>query len=248
MADAGALLELSSVRAGYGRAEVLHDIDLTVREGEIVAVIGANGAGKSTLLKAIVGLVPVRAGTISYRGARVPAPRPERLVRDGLALVPEGRLLFGPMSVRENLELGAYGAGRERRAVTERALARVNALFPVLEERADQAAETLSGGEQQMLAVARALMSEPRLLLLDEPSLGLAPLVIAQIFAALDELRAQGVTILLVEQDARLALRHADRGSVMRTGRVVLEGPAADLLADETVRTIYLGAWHQEGS
>ena len=246
MPDAAALLELSSVRAGYGRAEVLHDIDLTVREGELVTVIGANGAGKSTLLKAIVGLVPVRSGTISYRGARVPSPRPERLVRDGLALVPEGRLLFGSMSVRENLELGAYGAGRERRAVTERALARVSALFPVLEERADQAAETLSGGEQQMLAVARALMSEPRLLLLDEPSLGLAPLVIAEIFAALDELRAQGVTILLVEQDARLALRHADRGSVMRTGRVVLEGPAADLLADESVRTIYLGAWHQE--
>ncbi len=225
---------------------MLHDIDLTVGEGELVTVIGANGAGKSTLLKAIVGLVPVRSGTITYRGARVPAPRPERLVRDGLALVPEGRLLFGPMTVRENLELGAYGAGRERRAVTERALARVNALFPVLEERADQPAETLSGGEQQMLAVARALMSEPRLLLLDEPSLGLAPLVIAEIFAALDELRAQGVTILLVEQDARLALRHADRGSVMRTGRVVLEGPAADLLADESVRTIYLGAWHQE--
>ena len=246
MPDAAALLELSSVRAGYGRAEVLHDIDLTVREGELVTVIGANGAGKSTLLKAIVGLVPLRSGTISYRGARVPAPRPERLVRDGLALVPEGRLLFGPMSVRENLELGAYGAGRERRVVTERALARVNALFPVLEERAGQAAETLSGGEQQMLAVARALMSEPRLLLLDEPSLGLAPLVIAEIFSALDELRAQGVTILLVEQDARLALRHADRGSVMRTGRVVLEGPAADLLADESVRTIYLGAWHQE--
>ena len=167
-------------------------------------------------------------------------------MRDGLALVPEGRLLFGPMTVRENLELGAYGAGRERRAVTARAIARVNALFPVLEERADQPAETLSGGEQQMLAVGRALMSEPRLLLLDEPSLGLAPLVIAEIFSALDELRAQGVTILLVEQDARLALRHADRGSVMRTGRVVLEGPAADLLADESVRTIYLGAWHQE--
>lgn len=247
MPDA-ALLELSALRAGYGRAEVLHDIDLTVGEGELVTVIGANGAGKSTLLKAIVGLVPIRSGTIAYRGARVPSPRPERLVRSGLALVPEGRLLFGPMTVRENLELGAYAAGRERRAVTQRALARVNALFPVLEERAAQAAETLSGGEQQMLAVGRALMCEPRLLLLDEPSLGLAPLVIAEIFSALDELRAQGVTILLVEQDARLALRHADRGSVMRTGRIVLQGSAADLLADESVRTIYLGAWHQEDS
>jgi branched-chain amino acid transport system ATP-binding protein len=248
MSDAAPLLELSAVRAGYGHAEVLHDIDLTVGEGELVAVIGANGAGKSTLLKTIVGFVPVRSGTIAYRGARVAAPRPERLVRQGLALVPEGRLLFGSMTARENLELGAYGTGRDRRAVTTRALARVNALFPVLEERADQPAETLSGGEQQMLAVGRALMSEPRLLLLDEPSLGLAPLVIAEIFSALDALRAQGVTILLVEQDARLALRHADRGSVMRTGRVVLEGPAADLLADESVRTIYLGAWHQEGS
>ncbi len=248
MSESSALLELTSVRAGYGHAEVLHDIDLTVGEGELVAVIGANGAGKSTLLKTIVGLVPVRSGTIAYRGARVAVPRPERLVRQGLALVPEGRLLFGPMTVRENLKLGAYGAGRDRRAVTARARGRVNTLFPILEERADQPAETLSGGEQQMLAVGRALMSEPRLLLLDEPSLGLAPLVIAEIFSALDGLRAQGVTILLVEQDARLALRHADRGSVMRTGRVVLEGPASDLLADESVRTIYLGAWHQEGS
>jgi len=248
MSDAAPLLELSAVRAGYGRAEVLHDIDLTVGEGELVAVIGANGAGKSTLLRTIVGLVPIRSGTIAYRGARISSPRPERLVRNGLALVPEGRLLFGPMTVRENLELGAYATGRERRAVTQRALARVNTLFPVLEERAAQPAETLSGGEQQMLAVGRALMSEPRLLLLDEPSLGLAPLVISEIFSALDELRAQGVTILLVEQDARLALRHADRGSVMRTGRVVLQGSASDLLADESVRTIYLGAWHQEGS
>jgi branched-chain amino acid transport system ATP-binding protein len=243
---AAPLLELKAIRAGYGKAEVLHDVDLTVGAGELVAVIGANGAGKSTLLKTIVGLVPLRSGTISYHGAKVSSPRPERLVRDGLALVPEGRLLFGPMTVRDNLELGAYGAGRERRAVVQRGLERVSALFPVLEERAAQPAETLSGGEQQMLAVGRALMSEPKLLLLDEPSLGLAPLVIAEIFSALDALRAQGVTILLVEQDARLALKHADRGSVMRTGRVVLEGPAADLLADESVRTIYLGAWHQE--
>jgi branched-chain amino acid transport system ATP-binding protein len=247
MADAGALLELEDLHAGYGRAAVLHGIDLAVAEGELVAVIGANGAGKSTLLKTIVGLVDVRAGTVSYRGARVTSARPERLVRDGLALVPEGRLLFGPMSVRENLVLGAYGAGRKRKAATGEALARVQALFPVLEERAAQPAETLSGGEQQMLAVGRALMSQPRLLLLDEPSLGLAPKVIAEIFAALDALRAQGLTILLVEQDARLALKHADRGYVMRTGRVVLEGTSADLLADESVQTIYLGTWQAEG-
>jgi len=247
MSEPGALLELSAVKAGYGHVEVLHGIDLAVAEGELVTVIGANGAGKSTLLKAIVGLVGVRAGTLTYRGVRVASPRPERLVRDGLALVPEGRLLFGPMSVRENLVLGAYGTGRKRKSTIAEALARVHELFPVLEERAGQPAETLSGGEQQMLAVGRALMSQPRLLLLDEPSLGLAPKVIAEIFAALDELRGRGITILLVEQDARLALKHADRGYVMRTGRVVLEGSSSDLLADESVRMIYLGTWRGEG-
>jgi branched-chain amino acid transport system ATP-binding protein len=241
------LLELDAVKAGYGRVEVLHGIDLRIDEGELVTVIGANGAGKSTLLKAIVGLVSMSAGSLTYRGARVASPRPERLVRDGLALVPEGRRLFGPMSVRENLVLGTYAAGRARKAATAEALKRVHELFPVLEERSSQPAETLSGGEQQMLAVGRALMSQPRLLLLDEPSLGLAPKVIGEIFRALDALRSQGITILLVEQDARLALKHADRGYVMRTGRVVLEGPAGDLLADETVRTIYLGGWHGEG-
>jgi len=241
------LLELATVRAGYGRVEVLHDINLVIGEGELVTVIGANGAGKSTLLKTIVGLVPVRAGTLTYHGERIAHARPERLVRKGLALVPEGRMLFGPMSVLETLELGAYGTGRERRSAIATGLERVHKLFPVLAERAAQPAATLSGGEQQMLAVARALMSRPRLLLLDEPSLGLAPKVIAEIFAVLEELRAQGVTILLVEQDARLALKHADRGYVMRTGRVVLEGAARDLLADESVRTIYLGARHGEG-
>ena len=247
MSDTGALLELEGVRAGYGRVEVLHGIDLTVAPGELVAVIGANGAGKSTLLKTIVGLVPVRAGTLSYEGDRLNAPRPERLVRRGVALVPEGRLLFGPMTVRDNLALGAYGASRERRRTSADALGRVQALFPVLQERAGQPAATLSGGEQQMLAIARALMSQPRLLLLDEPSLGLAPKVIAEIFAALDALRAQGITILLVEQEARLALRHADRGYVMRTGRMELEGSSAELLADESVQTIYLGTWRGEG-
>jgi branched-chain amino acid transport system ATP-binding protein len=241
------LLELSALKAGYGHVEVLHGVDLTVSDGELVTVIGANGAGKSTLLKAIVGLVGVRAGTVTYDGATVARARPERLVRHGLALVPEGRMLFGPMSVRENLMLGAYGTGRARKSATAEALGRVHELFPVLQERSGQPAETLSGGEQQMLAVGRALMSRPRLLLLDEPSLGLAPKVITEIFAALDALRAQGLTILLVEQDARLALKHADRGYVMRTGRVMLEGLSGDLLADESVRAIYLGAWSGEG-
>jgi branched-chain amino acid transport system ATP-binding protein len=245
-AGAPALLELKALRAGYGHAEVLHGVDLSVAPGELVALIGANGAGKSTLLKAVVGLVRVRSGSVTWDGASLTAARPERLVRDGLALVPEGRLLFGPMTVRENLELGAYGAGRERRAAIAEGLAAVHELFPVLAERASQPAATLSGGEQQMLAVGRALMSRPRLLLLDEPSLGLAPRVIKEIFAVLDKLRARGVTVLLVEQDARLALKHADRGYVMQTGRVVLQGTSAELLADETVQTIYLGAWRGE--
>ncbi len=246
VAGASTLLELHGVRAGYGRAEVLHGVDLRVAAGELVALIGANGAGKSTLLKTVVGLVHARSGSVTYEGASLAAARPERLVRAGLALVPEGRLLFGPMTVRENLELGAYGAGRERRAAVAEGLHTVHELFPVLAERAGQPAATLSGGEQQMLAVGRALMSRPRLLLLDEPSLGLAPRVIREIFAVLDKLRARGVTVLLVEQDARLALKHADRGYVMQTGRVVLQGSSADLLADETVQTIYLGAWRGE--
>ncbi len=243
------LLRVEALHAGYGRTEVLHGVDLTVGEGELVALIGANGAGKSTLLKTIVGMLTPKSGRIALGDREISGVRPERLVREGVALVPEGRLLFGPMTVAENLELGTYAlSGRQRASAGRELLTRVHELFPVLAERAGQAAETLSGGEQQMLAVGRALMSRPRLLLLDEPSLGLAPKVIAEIFSALEVLRADGVTILLVEQDARLALKHADRGSVMRTGRVVLEGTSADLLADESVRTIYLGSWQTEGS
>ncbi len=237
------LLSLSGVHAGYGRVEVVRDADLTVGEGEMVSLIGANGAGKSTLLKAIVGLVGVSRGTVDFAGESITGGRPERLVRRGLALVPEGRLLFGPLTVAENLELGAYSASRDRRRAVSEGLERVQRLFPVLGERAEQPAETLSGGEQQMLAVGRALMSRPRLLLLDEPSLGLAPKVIAEIFSALDALRAEGVTVLLVEQDAQLALKHSDRGYVMRTGSLVLEGSSEALLADESVRSIYLGSW-----
>jgi branched-chain amino acid transport system ATP-binding protein len=240
------MLSLDGVVSGYGRVEVLRGVDLWIDSGEMVALIGANGAGKSTLLKSVVGLVPLTSGDIRLDGRSLVRPKPEALVRRGVALVPEGRLLFGPMSVAENLELGAYSAGRERRRAVSEGLERVEALFPVLAERASQPAETLSGGEQQMLAVARALMSRPRLLLLDEPSLGLAPKVIAEIFSALDALKQQGVTILLVEQDARLALKHAARGYVMSTGRIALSGPSSDLLADESVRRIYLGSWHGE--
>jgi branched-chain amino acid transport system ATP-binding protein len=242
-----ALLDVRDLRSGYGRTEVLHGVHIKVRAGELVALIGSNGAGKSTLLKTVVGLLPTSSGSVAYEGRQIGSSRPERLVRDGIALVPEGRLLFGPMTVRENLELGSYGLGRGRTAAIPEALERVWELFPVLRERSAQQAETLSGGEQQMLAVGRALMSRPRLLLLDEPSLGLAPKVIAEIFAALDALRAQGVTILLVEQDAKLALKHADRGYVMRTGHIALEGSSDELLADENVRQIYLGSWRGEG-
>jgi len=241
------LLLLEGVCAGYGRVGVLRDIDVSVAGGELVTVIGSNGAGKSTLLKTIAGLLRPSRGKIHFDGHAIDGVRCERLVRLGISLVPEGRLLFGSMTVRENLELGAYAAsGRDRRSAVTQGLKRVNDLFPVLAEREKQPAETLSGGEQQMLAVGRALMSRPRLLLLDEPSLGLAPRVIAEIFQALDALREQGVTILLVEQDARLALKHADRGYVMRTGRVAAEGAAAELLANDDVRMIYLGSWHGE--
>jgi len=239
------LLAVKGLHAGYGRSPVLHGVDLEVAAGEMVALIGSNGAGKSTLLKAIVGLANVTSGSMTYDGARVSQARPERLVRAGLALVPEGRLLFGSMSVRENLELGAFGAAGGRRSAVATGLVRVHELFPVLAERSAQPASTLSGGEQQMLAVGRALMSGPRMLLLDEPSLGLAPRVIGEIFTALGTLRAQGVTVLLVEQDARLALKHSDRGYVMRTGRIELTGPAQTLLQDEAVSRIYLGGGTQ---
>jgi len=236
------VLQVRRLSAGYGRIGVISGVSFDVAAGEVVTLIGSNGAGKSTLLKAIAGLLTPSAGTVVLDGAIVTGTAPERLVRAGLALVPEGRMLFGPMSVIENLMLGAH---TERSAtVIGQRLDRVHALFPVLAERAGQPAETLSGGEQQMLAIGRALMSGPHVLLLDEPSLGLAPKVVSEIFSILEALRAEGLAVLLVEQDANLALKHADRGLVMRTGRVVLEGHAADLVRDEDVRLAYLGAWH----
>jgi len=236
------LLTLEDLHAGYGRVEVIHGIDLHIGEGEFVAVIGANGAGKSTLLKAIAGLLRLQSGSKLLAGRDITHLRPEQLVSAGISLVPEGRMLFGPMTVRQNLMIGAYSvSGRHRAAEIRRRVHRTHELFPVLHDRAEQRADTLSGGEQQMLAVARALMSSPTLLLLDEPSLGLAPRVIAEIFSALDVLRAEGVTILLVEQDARLALKHASRGYVVKTGVIAMEGPADVLLADDSIRAIYLG-------
>jgi branched-chain amino acid transport system ATP-binding protein len=240
------LLHVENLHAGYGRVPVLHGVDLEVRAGEVVTLVGANGAGKSTLLKAIMGLVGVTRGSTTFAGQDITRITPERAVGRGIALVPEGRMLFGPLSVAENLRLGAY-TRNGRAAASEYAedLERVFTLFPMLRERISQTAATLSGGEQQMLAVGRALMSRPRLLLLDEPSLGLAPKVIAEIFGTLDALKAAGMTVLLVEQDVKVALKHADRGYVMRTGRVVLEGSASELLANDHVRLIYLGTWDQ---
>lgn len=244
--DAGgaASLELRGLVSGYGRVRVLDGVDLEVAASEVVTLIGANGSGKSTLLKTIVGLLPAWGGSVVFDGEEISAMRAERVVRKGLALVPEGRMLFGPMTVEENLTLGAYSRGRQAAAERAAAADAVFEIFPVLRERAGQPAATLSGGEQQMLAMGRALMSRPRMLLLDEPSLGLAPKVIAEIFGALEQLRMRGLTILLVEQDVKVALEHADRGYVMRTGEIVLSGTAAELLDNDDVRHIYLGAWH----
>lgn len=232
------LLDVKNLCAGYGRVGVLRSVTLSVARGEVVTIIGSNGAGKSTLLRALIGVLRPTSGSVTYATHDFSRITPEAAVRHGVALVPEGRMLFGSMTVSENLELGAYSVSG---GASVDDYDRVFSLFPVLRERAGQSAATLSGGEQQMLAVARALMARPELLLLDEPSLGLAPKVIAEIFAAIDALRQAGVTILLVEQDARLALKHSDRGYVMRTGEVALEGSSAALLANDDVRLIYLG-------
>jgi branched-chain amino acid transport system ATP-binding protein len=238
------MLEVQGLVAGYGRIPVLHDVSLAAKPGQMVTLVGANGAGKSTLLKAIAGALPARSGSVRLQGQDVTTVPSHRRVGKGIVLVPEGRMLFGAMTVDENLTLGAYlRTGSEARRAAEADRARVFELFPILESRRSQPAGTLSGGEQQMLAVGRALMSDPQVLLLDEPSLGLAPKVISEIFAVLDRLREGGLTMVLVEQDAKLALKHAEYGYVMRTGNVVLEGASADLLADDDVRLIYLGAW-----
>jgi len=243
------VLELRGVRAGYGRIEVLHGIDLTVGEGEILTIVGANGAGKSTLLRAISGVVRISGGSITYDGRRIDSLGVENIVSRRLIQIPEGRQLFGPMSVEENLELGGYSRRRRGSPMSER-LERVFALFPRLKERMSQQAGTLSGGEQQMLAVGRALMAEPRLLLLDEPSMGLAPIVVRDIFTSLRRLNEEGLTMVLVEQDARIALSLAHRGLVMERGRIVLEDSAQALLDNPEVRAIYFGrrsAGHRRG-
>ncbi len=236
-------LEVHQVEAGYGHLKVLNGISLIVRPGEIAAVIGANGAGKTTLLRVISGLLRRTAGEIVFDGQTITGWPPERIVALGIVHIPERRQLFGSMRVEDNLLLGAYVRfWQESRPTIDADLDRVYTLFPRLKERRRQIAGTLSGGEQQMLAIARGLMGRPRLVLLDEPSLGLAPLLVRELFRMIAELRLQGHTILLVEQNARAALRIADSAYVLENGRVALEGPGPALLTDSKVQAAYLGA------
>jgi len=238
-APAKPILELQDVHTFYGSIEALKGISITVGEGEIVTLIGANGAGKSTTLRSINGLNHPRQGTIKFQGKDITDESPHNVVKMGISQSPEGRRLFPRMSVIENLEMGAFQR-KDRSGISE-GLDRAFSLFPRLAERKSQKAGTLSGGEQQMVAMGRALMARPRLLLLDEPSMGLAPLVVERIFEVIREINAQGTTILLVEQNALAALEAAGRGYVMETGRVALSGDAAQLLGDERVQRTYLG-------
>jgi branched-chain amino acid transport system ATP-binding protein len=235
------MLSMTSARMAYGAIEAVKGVDLNIRAGEVVAIIGANGAGKTTLLKGIAGLEPLAGGRVSIDGKDCTALPAHRRVEIGVALSPEGRGVFPDQSVRDNLLLGAFIRG-SRDSRVEKALERELVRFPRLKEREHQMAGTLSGGEQQMLAIARALMSDPRLLLLDEPSLGLAPLIIVDIFRAIRQLRESGLTILLVEQMANQALAVADRAYVLETGRITAEGSGQELLNDPKVRAAYLGA------
>ena len=234
------MLEIANLHVRFGRREVLHGVNLSVRQGEIVTLVGSNGAGKTTLLKTISGLVRPSDGTIVFDGERIDRMPPHMIIARGLAQIPEGRLLFPQMTVLEHLELGGLRA--EKRAEPAAALDRVFGLFPILAERRHQKAGTLSGGQQQMVAIGRGLMAAPRCLMLDEPSLGLAPIMVDTLADTIVSLHKSGLTTLLVEQRVDLALRLADRGYVMETGRIVLEDAASALLADERVREAYLGA------
>jgi len=236
------MLELRNISAFYGTVQALRDVSLEVKTGEIVTIIGANGAGKTTLLKTIAGLVPAKEGMVRFDGTTVTNLAPNRIVSLGASLVPEGRQIFPSLSVLENLQLGGYVRLRrgEKKGV-QKDLEFIFDLFPLLKDRKTQRAGTLSGGEQQMLAIGRALMSKPKLLLLDEPSMGLAPRIIQNIFEVLRDLHKNGLTVLLVEQDAKIALSIADRGYVLQTGRIVLEDKAGSLIDNEEVQAIYFG-------
>ena len=241
------MLRIRNLQTYYGRIRVLDNVSLSVKPGEVVTLIGANGAGKSTILNCISRLIPCREGEIFFQGQRINGEPPEAVVRLGICQVPEGRQIFQPLTVLENLELGAYlrYAKRNRNSI-QQDMDMIFSLFPVLAERLQQISGTLSGGEQQMLAIGRALMSRPKLLLLDEPSMGLAPRLVADIFHTVVKLRQEGLTILIVEQNARAALRIADRGYVMETGKIILQGTASELLEDHDVKRAYLGRDYRE--
>ena len=236
------MLKIRNLEVGYGQLKVLRRISMHVDPGEIVTIIGANGAGKTTLLKTISGLIRCRSGEILFNGRDIRRVSTERIVFSGCSMVPEGRQIFAPMSVRENLLLGAYVQHRSKgKEGVEKEIERIYAIFPVLKEREKQLAGTLSGGEQQMLAIGRALMANPNLVMMDEPSMGLAPLIVKNIFDIIRKIREDGNTVLLVEQNAKAALGVADRGYVMETGRIKVQGPADDLLSNQDVQRAYLG-------
>ena len=233
-----ALLEVAGLRGGYGRTEVLRGVDLRVDAGEVVALLGSNGAGKSTLNNTVCGIVPAWSGRVVFEGRELTRAHYRDVVRAGLIQVPEGRRIFPNLAVRENLELGSFARGRERRREN---LERVLAIFPRLAERMDQKAGTMSGGEQQMLAIGRGLMAEPRLLILDEPSLGLSPLLVEELFTLIRRLHDDGLAVLLVEQNVGQSLEIADRAYVLENGSIRFEGRPAELLASDTLRRAYLG-------
>jgi len=235
------MLKLRNVDAGYGQLKVLRHISLHVDRGEIVTIIGANGAGKTTLLKTITGLIRARTGEIMFQSREISGSPTESIVAMGCSLVPEGRQVFATMPVEENLLLGAYVQFKQKTNTVRKDLERVYSLFPILKERKQQLAGTLSGGEQQMLAIGRALMARPSLIMLDEPSMGLAPLIVKEIFSIIERLRDEGNTVLLVEQNARSALKIANRGYVLETGRIMVQGAAENLLENKEVQRAYLG-------
>lgn len=235
------MLKVRNLEAGYGKLRVLKRISMHVDPGEIVTIIGANGAGKTTLLHTITGLVKIGSGEILFKNSNLGRQKPEKIVASGCSLVPEGRQVFSTMTVEENLILGGYVPAKKNKTAVSDGVGRVYELFPVLKERARQLAGTLSGGEQQMLAMGRALMAKPSLIMMDEPSTGLAPLIVKSIFKVILQLREEGNTVLLVEQNAKAALGIADRGYVLETGKIILQGAAEDLLQNRDVQRAYLG-------
>jgi branched-chain amino acid transport system ATP-binding protein len=235
------MLVLKGVYAGYGKIRILKGINLEVSEGEVVTLIGANGAGKTTILRVITGILKPEKGEVNFQGEELSSLDTHKIAESGIVMVPEGRRIFQRLTILENLELGGFRNRKKPREESQASIKAVFAIFPKLEERQEQIAGTLSGGEQQMLAIGRALMATPKLLLIDEPSLGLAPLVVKKIFEVIKEIHQRGTNVLLVEQNARLALKIADRGYVLSTGEIVLTGPAPSLQSDPMVQAAYLG-------